>query len=204
MKIGKYLAFVGVALVLVAVSLPLSAQERMLRAAIAAADAGSLDPHRSSASQDVAVFNWMFDALVRFPPGSNDPARLEPSLAERWESSSDGLVWTFHLRRGVRFHHGYGELDADDVVYSLRRAADSRRSSFASDFAEFRAIEAVDTNDQLQLAAFIHIPLLARGTARRKGTSRITLEELVDAGEAMLMEMVKQARQCRRDAAATC
>ena len=144
MKIGKYLAFVGVALVLVAVSLPLSAQERMLRAAIAAADAGSLDPHRSSASQDVAVFNWMFDALVRFPPGSNDPARLEPSLAERWESSSDGLVWTFHLRRGVRFHHGYGELDADDVVYSLRRAADSRRSSFASDFTEFRAIEAVD------------------------------------------------------------
>jgi len=76
--------------------------------------------------------------------------------------------------------------------------------AYLCNYLSWRAIEAVDTNDQLQLAAFIHIPLLARGTARRKGTSRITLEELVDAGEAMLMEMVKQARQCRRDAAATC
>ena len=46
------------------------------------------------------------------------------------------------------------------------------------------------------LAAFIHIPLLARGGAvRRKGAPRITLEELVDAGEAMLMEMVGLARK---------
>lgn len=120
------------------------AQERVLRVGVPASDAGNLDPHRSSASQDKALFTWMFNGLVRFPPGSADPARLEPDLAERWESSADGLIWTFHLRRGVRFHHGFGELTADDVVYSLTRAADARRSSFASDFASFRSVEAVD------------------------------------------------------------
>src|SRR5215468_8303326 len=83
------------------------AQERVLRVALAAADAGSLDPHRSSAGQDTPLFGWMFNGLVRFPAGSADPARLEPDLAERWEHSPDGLAWTFHLRRGVKFHHGY-------------------------------------------------------------------------------------------------
>src|SRR5438309_1482027 len=67
-----------------------AAEDRVLRVALTAADAGSLDPHRSSAGQDTPVFGWMFNGLVRFPPGSADPARLEPDLAERWEHSPDG------------------------------------------------------------------------------------------------------------------
>jgi pyroglutamyl-peptidase len=67
--------------------------------------------------------------------------------------------------------------------------------AYLCNYLSWRAIEAVGTDDHLQLAAFVHIPLLARGAmSLRKGTSRITLEQLVDAGEAMLMEMVKQAR----------
>jgi pyroglutamyl-peptidase len=67
--------------------------------------------------------------------------------------------------------------------------------AYLCNYLSWRAIEAAGTDDHLQLAAFIHIPLLARGTSLRKGASRITLEELVDAGEAMLMEMVKQVRR---------
>ncbi|MBI5318874.1 MAG: pyroglutamyl-peptidase I [Bradyrhizobium sp.] len=67
--------------------------------------------------------------------------------------------------------------------------------AYLCNYLSWRAIESVNTDDQLQLAAFIHIPLLARGASLRKGAGRITLEELVDAGEAMLMEVVKQARQ---------
>jgi pyroglutamyl-peptidase len=71
--------------------------------------------------------------------------------------------------------------------------------AYLCNYLSWRAIESADTDDHLQLAAFIHIPLLARnGTSLRKGISRITLEELVDAGEAMLMEMVKQARLAAR------
>lgn len=76
--------------------------------------------------------------------------------------------------------------------------------AYLCNYLSWRAIEAVGTDDHLRLAAFIHIPLLGRDTSPRKGASRITLEELVDAGEAMLMEMVKQARQARDEAAAAC
>ena len=67
--------------------------------------------------------------------------------------------------------------------------------AYLCNYLSWRAIETANTDEHLQLAAFIHIPLLARGKSLRKGANRITLEELVDAGEAMLMEMVKQARQ---------
>jgi pyroglutamyl-peptidase len=68
--------------------------------------------------------------------------------------------------------------------------------SYLCNYLSWRAIEAVNASNGPRLAAFIHIPPLARGGAtRRKGFSRITLEELVDAGEAMLLEMVRLARR---------
>ena len=68
--------------------------------------------------------------------------------------------------------------------------------SYLCNYLSWRAIESVDADNGLRLAAFIHIPPLARGGAfRRKGFARITLEELVDAGEAMLLEMVRLARR---------
>lgn len=70
--------------------------------------------------------------------------------------------------------------------------------AYLCNYLSWRAIEAACTDDHLQCAAFIHIPLLARDKKLRRGLGRITLEQLVDAGEAMLMEMVKQARQSVR------
>lgn len=119
-------------------------QAPVLRIGVSGSDAGTLDPHRSSASQDKAVFGPMFNGLVRFAPGSADPARLEPDLAERWERSPDGLSWVFSLRSGVQFHHGFGELTADDIVYSFARAADAKRSSFSGDFVDVASVEAID------------------------------------------------------------
>ena len=101
--------------------------------------------------------------------------------------------------------------DADAMMFGphtarLLRAArltgiDARPSrdagAYLCNYLSWRAMENVRTG-RPQLAAFIHIPLLARsGAVRRKGAARITLEELVDAGEAMLMEMVQLARKAR-------
>jgi pyroglutamyl-peptidase len=74
--------------------------------------------------------------------------------------------------------------------------------SYLCNYLSWRAIEAVSGEDGPLLASFVHIPLVPRdGASQRKGASRITLEELVDAGEAMLMELVRLARQsARRDA----
>ena len=68
--------------------------------------------------------------------------------------------------------------------------------SYLCNYLSWRAIEATRTKDGPRLAAFIHIPLLPRpGAALAQGSTRITLEELVDAGEAMLMELVKLTPQ---------
>ncbi len=72
--------------------------------------------------------------------------------------------------------------------------------SYLCNYLSWRAIEAVRTDNGPHLAAFVHIPLLARSASSPlKGKPhRITLEDLVDAGEAMLLEMVKLTRAAMR------
>ena len=115
-----------------------------LNVGMAAQDVGRLDPHFAVSTIDRVVVAWMFNGLVRFKPGSTDPASIEPDLAERWDSSPDKRVWTFHLRRGVQFHAGFGELTAADVVFSIRKAADPKTSAFSADFASVADVEALD------------------------------------------------------------
>lgn len=55
---------------------------------------------------------------------------LKPALAESWKPNADGSVWTFTLRKGVKFHSG-GEMKAEDVVASIDRLADPANSSNA-------------------------------------------------------------------------
>ena len=71
--------------------------------------------------------------------------------------------------------------------------------SYLCNYLSWRAIEASCDDAGPRLAAFVHVPPLPRdGTSRRQGTApQITLEELVDAGEAMLLEMVRLARGAR-------
>ena len=111
---------------------------------MAAQDVGKLDPHLAVSTIDRTVVAWLFNGLVRFKPGSMSPADIEPDLAASWDASADKKVWTFKLRPGVKFHGAYGELTADDVVYSLQRAADPKRSASSGDFASFEKVEAID------------------------------------------------------------
>ncbi|WP_316233078.1 pyroglutamyl-peptidase I [Bradyrhizobium sp. SZCCHNPS2010] len=68
--------------------------------------------------------------------------------------------------------------------------------SYLCNYLSWRAIEATRTADGPALAAFVHIPLPPRdGAMLRKGYRAISVEHLVDAGEAMLMELVKLTRQ---------
>ena len=123
---------------------PASAEESVLQVGVGSGDVSTLDPHRASATGDMTLVGWMYNGLVRFKPGSADPSDLEPDLAERWEVSADGKVWTFHLRQGVKFQGDWGDLTADDVVYSLTRAADPKRSTFSTDFAGVESVAKLD------------------------------------------------------------
>jgi pyroglutamyl-peptidase len=89
---------------------------------------------------------------------------------------------------------------------ALSTGIDARNSnnagSYLCNYLSWRAIEATDRDQGPHLAAFIHVPLLARdGAPQQKGSSRITLDQLVDAGEAMLLEMIKLARSAVRESA---
>jgi pyroglutamyl-peptidase len=114
----------------------------------------------------------------------------------------------------ARVRKGSIAREADAMMFGphtakLLRAADStgidarasrNAGSYLCNYLSWRAIEATGSDRGPRLAAFVHVPLLARDgrSARRSNGSRITLEELVDAGEALLMEMVKLARQAVR------
>ncbi|NIA71407.1 polyamine ABC transporter substrate-binding protein [Pelagibius litoralis] len=141
---NRVFGILGLAVAALAVPQVDTAQAETLRVAVNTSDVANLDPHRATATADKGLVGWMFNALVRFPPGSSNPAEIEPDLAESWSVSDDGLVWTFKLREGVRFHGDWGELSAEDVVYSLKRAADPERSSFAGTYDGFEEITAVD------------------------------------------------------------
>ncbi|MFH1610152.1 MAG: ABC transporter substrate-binding protein [Candidatus Bipolaricaulota bacterium] len=112
-------------------------QTQVLKIAFDAADLKSLDPHYAAATMDRAVVDMVFNGLVRYKPG--DITVFEPDLAKSWEVSADGLIWTFHLREGVRVHPFVGvpdgyELTSEDVLFSLNKAADKNRSAYAGEY----------------------------------------------------------------------
>ena len=130
------------ALALIAVSGAAQAADGVLNVGMGSADAGKLDPHVATTTPDKGLLHWMFNGLVRIKPGEASPAFIEPDIAESWTSSDDGLTWTFTLRQDVDCHGEYGNLDAEDVVFSLMRASNSDTSAFAKDFAAISSIEA--------------------------------------------------------------
>ena len=146
MKSLKYGLFFLSAVIVMEICLisPVFAQEKVVRMALKASDIRSLDPHYGTTTIDYACIDPMFNGLVRFKPEDINPEKIEPDLAERWEHSKDGLVWTFYLRKGVKFHKGYGELTAEDVKFSLEKAANKTTSGFAADYSALDKVDIID------------------------------------------------------------
>lgn len=81
-------------------------------------DPGSCDQGGNQGGDRVSgnACGGLLNALLKW--NTNDV--LEPDLAERWESSSDGKTWTFYLRKDVKWHDGKPFI-ADDVVYNFQK-----------------------------------------------------------------------------------
>lgn len=76
----------------------------------------TLDPATMSSLSRVDVLANVFEGLVQF----GERAEIRPAVAERWDISPDGRVYTFYLRESARFHNGR-RVRPDDVKYSLER-----------------------------------------------------------------------------------
>jgi peptide/nickel transport system substrate-binding protein len=88
------------------------------------------------------IMNSVYNGLVRYKPGTFE---VEPDLATGWELSKDNREITFHLRKGVQFHKGYGEFTAEDVKFSFERIIDPEEKSLEKNsFASLKKVEVVD------------------------------------------------------------
>ena len=63
----------------------------------------SLDPAQAYDYLSCNIIQNVMDGLLRYKPGTTE---LEPALAESYTVSEDGLVYTFNIRQGVKFHDG--------------------------------------------------------------------------------------------------
>lgn len=83
------------------------------------AEPPTLDPAMITDTISSQVAENLFDGLVQYDQNLN----VRGAIARDWTVSEDGLVWTFHLNRGVKFHNGR-EVRAEDVLYSFTRILD--------------------------------------------------------------------------------
>ncbi len=81
------------------------------------AEPKSLDPDAVTAVNDFRIVFNIYDGLVRYKDGTLE---VEPALAESWDISEDGTVYTFHLREGVSFHDGT-PFNAEAVKFKFDR-----------------------------------------------------------------------------------
>lgn len=94
------------------------------------AEPDTLDPHRFALDLETRIFADLFEGLVM------DDAKgdIIPGIAERWDISADGTVYTFHLREGLVWSDGVA-LTADDVVAGFRRGFDPKTAGSLVDLA---------------------------------------------------------------------
>ena len=108
-------------------------------------DVATLDPAIGYDWQNWSMIKSLYDGLMDYEPGTTE---LRPGLAESYEISDDGMVFTFKLRDGVQFHNGR-EMTAEDVKFSLDRVTNPKTQSpgagFFGSIAGYDAISSGET-----------------------------------------------------------
>lgn len=103
-------------------------------------DASNLIPLLASDSASHNIAGMVYNGLVKYDKDMN----IVGDLAESWEISQNGLVITFHLRKGVKWHDGYPFTSAD-VLYTYQVTIDPKTpTAYAGDFLKVKRVEALN------------------------------------------------------------
>ena len=140
--------------------------------------------------------NWaikqIFDTLAKSPDGAwaVRPDEFQPALAESWESSADARTWTYRLRRGVQFHKGYGEMTADDVVFTYSRHLNpdlvTNQKALYSNVAAVEAVDPYTVRFQLRRPD----PLMNGSVASTLAGSIVSRRAFEERGQGFSMDPV--------------
>lgn len=100
----------------------------------------SLDPHVSTAAGTKEVLFNLYEGLVK--PDSQ--GNLNPAVASDYKISPDGLVYTFTIRKGIKFHDG-SLVTAEDIKYSIDKCADTKNGEpLVAAYSNIESITIVD------------------------------------------------------------
>jgi peptide/nickel transport system substrate-binding protein len=117
---------------------PFAAAETVFKV-VMHSDVKALDPVWSGAYITRNHGYMLYDTLFAM----DENLQVKPQMVDKWETSADGLTWTFTLRDGLAFHDG-APVTSEDVIASLKRWAqrDSMGQKLAASLAEYKAVDA--------------------------------------------------------------
>lgn len=128
-------------------------------------DIATMDPAIMNQQVDFQIAETIFNLIGRYPYDPPLGNAITPELAEGWEVQDGARTWIFHLRKGVKFHKGYGDLTAEDVKYNWERIKNPKTASpFRADFGG-STIEALDPYT-IKVAFDRPVPFVRVGVAR--------------------------------------
>lgn len=158
----------------------------------------SLDPAQAYDYLSCNIIQNVMDGLLRYKPGTTE---LEPALAESYTVSEDGLVYTFNIRQGVKFHDG-SPLNATVVKWSLDRAM-----SMGGDpaFLLTEIVNKTEVTSEYQLKIYLKYPFSAFPsilaftvaypvTPTKYNTTDFMTDNIVGTGPFKLVEFVRDQR----------
>ncbi len=92
-------------------------------------DATELDPVKSTTEANQPPSEALYNYVGRYTYHPPLGTQIMPELAESWEVQDGAKTFIFHLRKGAKFHGGYGEVTADDVKWNWERIKDPKTAS---------------------------------------------------------------------------
>jgi len=128
----------------------------------------SLDPAIITDGISNRITRQIYEGLVKYKGSTTE---VIPSLAEKWEVSKDGTVWTFTLHKGVKFHDG-NPCDAAAVVWNFDRWRLSKHPQHENQIKAGQTFEYYDA----QFGGFDEKSLITKVEAVNPQTVRVTLK----------------------------
>ncbi len=121
--------------------------QAVVKVGVSQRDLGAMDPAFGIGNGDEFPIRQVFNVLVGPKDGTSNLLldQLQGELAETWEMAPDARSFTFHLRKGVQWHRGYGEVTSDDVAFTIARMRDPKTgSAYGSNYREVESVEVPD------------------------------------------------------------